>query len=221
MFTPYTHTHTSHTNTDRHLFIEIVLYRSVWIYFRFEIPLPTFGELYKEQAMAPFFVFQVFCVGLWCLDEYWYYSLLTLALLLVFEGTVVKSRLRNLSVLRQMMVTPSDVRVCRAGKWSTVKSSELVPGDVVFLQRRKDDLVVPCDLLLLTGQCVTNEAILTGESTPQLKESITRRAPHERLDLRVDKVHILFAGTKLLQHISDKYHNRLMKGSFSSSFDTL
>jgi cation-transporting ATPase 13A1 len=78
---------------------------SRWGKNKFDIPIPTFMDLYIEQATAPFFVFQVgrsmrvecltcarqkntqmFCVSLWMLDAYWYYSLFTVFMLLVFEG---------------------------------------------------------------------------------------------------------------------------------------
>ena len=44
---------------------------------------------------------------LWSLDDYWYYSLFTLVMLVVFESTVVTSRMRNLDEMRELATPPS------------------------------------------------------------------------------------------------------------------
>jgi cation-transporting ATPase 13A2 len=46
-----------------------------------------------------------------------------------------------------------------------VSSTELVPGDVVLL----DAGVLPCDMVLLSGECIVDENMLTGESVPVRK----------------------------------------------------
>ncbi|RCH85960.1 hypothetical protein CU098_000184, partial [Rhizopus stolonifer] len=167
---------------------------------KFEIPLPTFTELFKEHAVAPFFVFQIFCVGLWCLDEYWYYSLFTLFMLVVFECTVVYQRLRTIGEFRGMNQKPYPVFVKRENKWTQIQSDELLPGDVVSIVRTKEDQGVPCDLVIADGSCIVNEAMLSGESTPLLKESIALMDPNEEFDMNVaDKLNVLYGGTKVLQ----------------------
>lgn len=187
----------------------------------FDIPLPTFGELFKEHAAAPFFVFQMFCVLLWCLDEYWYYSLMTLAMLVLFESTVVQRRLRHLAEMREMRVPPQPVQACRGGKWQTVMTDHLLPGDLVALSAAAGagkpgagagkggsggggsglEAAVPCDVLLLAGSCVVNEALLTGESKPQVKEGVAGLAQSRRLDIVAEhRARVVWGGTRVLQH---------------------
>ena len=45
-------------------------------------------------------------------------------------------------------------------------SDDIYPNDVIILKRDKSKKkqAVPCDLLILSGSVVVNEAILTGES---------------------------------------------------------
>lgn len=189
----------------------------------FDIPMPTFWDLYKEQAMAPFFVFQVFCVALWCLDDYFYYSLFILFMLLVFEATTAKQRLNNVSIFRGMAVPETQLLVYRNKAWTKMASTELLPGDLTILRREGEEQMVPCDLLLLTGHCITNEAMLTGESTPQMKEPLSSKSLAElnsgALNVVKDKLHVIFGGTKILQHSNPRTSAAPSSSSPSSSSD--
>ena len=190
---------------------------------KFEVRQPTFMKLYKAQLLSPFTVFQLFCVVLWMLDDYWQYSAFTLFMILTFEATVVFSRIKSLGALRGMGNRPRKVMVFREGIWGKVWTTDLLPGDIMSLTRivapknKKDDNekekstkkvddsaedgdVVPADVLLLRGSMVVNEASLTGESVPQMKEGMTELIEGEQLDMTSrHKTHVLYAGTKMLQ----------------------
>ncbi|KAL7522631.1 hypothetical protein ACHAWX_007330 [Stephanocyclus meneghinianus] len=197
---------------------------------KFDVRQPTFKEMYKAQLLSPFTVFQLFCVVLWMLDDYWQYSAFTLFMILTFEATVVFSRIKSLSALRGMGNRERLVHVFRGEWWEQTWTTELLPGDILSLTRcvpaRKKELegeekenqngntgcadkrvasvedgdVVPADILLLRGTTVVNEASLTGESVPQMKEGLSELTEGEELDMKTrHKTHVLYAGTKMLQ----------------------
>ncbi|KAK0621898.1 hypothetical protein B0T17DRAFT_494494 [Bombardia bombarda] len=183
----------------------------------FDIPVPTFTELFKEHAVAPFFVFQVFCVGLWMLDEYWYYSLFTLFMLVMFESTVVWQRQRTMNEFRSMSIKPYDIYAYRLNKWTQVQSDKLLPGDLVSVGRTKEDGGVACDMLLVEGTAIVNEAMLSGESTPLLKDSVQLRPGDVTIDVDgLDKNSFLWGGTKVLQithgNTTDEARPKLVSG---------
>lgn len=52
----------------------------------------------------------------------------------------------------------------------SIKSEEIAYGDVVIL---KEGETVPCDLVVVSGSVIVNESMLTGESIPIIKASLT------------------------------------------------
>ncbi|QLG74835.1 hypothetical protein HG535_0H01620 [Zygotorulaspora mrakii] len=176
----------------------------------FDVPIPTFLELFKEHAVAPLFVFQVFCVALWLMDEFWYYALFNLFMVVSMECASVFQRLTTLKEFRTMGIKPYTLKTFRNGKWIDLDSDKLLPMDIVSITRTAEDSAIPCDLVLIDGTCIVNEAMLSGESTPLLKESIRLRPKEDYLQLDgVDKNSILHGGTKALQVSPPEAHSHL------------
>ncbi|CAK9298477.1 unnamed protein product [Gordionus sp. m RMFG-2023] len=174
---------------------------------KMNIEIPDFMELMKDRSTSPFFVFQVLCVCLWSLYDQFYYSLFTLLMLVVFEATLVKQQLKNMSEIRKMGNKSFIINVYRNKRWRLMSSENLLPGDICSITRNK---VVPCDVLLLKGTCIVDESMLTGESVPQPKESIENENGDQILDLSSEdsKLRVLYGGTHVIQTLTPPNKNK-------------
>ncbi|KAH0473901.1 MAG: uncharacterized protein KVP18_002356 [Porospora cf. gigantea A] len=165
----------------------------------YEMTLPTFLELFKEHAVAPFFVFQMGTMVLWLLDEMWQYALMSLMMLVGLEAQLVTRRIKEMGEMHDMKLKQRDVWVRRDDIWVHVSNDDIVPGDLfaIYAKNNKDTDTIPCDALLLAGEAVLNECLLTGESVPCLKNPVDG-LDESTLDINGSKASVLFAGTSLV-----------------------
>lgn len=97
-----------------------------------------------------------------------------------------------------------------------ISSDSLVPGDIIVIPM--DGGIMGCDAVLLSGSCIVNESMLTGESIPVTKTPPTSNdAPFEWMS---QKRHILYAGTTILQtryYGSEKVLAKVVRTGFNTS----
>ncbi|KAF9425963.1 hypothetical protein BGZ94_007068 [Podila epigama] len=163
----------------------------------------TVGQLLVHEVLHPFYIFQVFSMVLWFSDDYYYYAACIFVISTVSVVTELVETKKTMRRMRNMSRFTCNVKVFRSGRWRYIGSEELVPGDV-FEVTDPDLAVFPCDAVLLSGDCIVNESMLTGESVPVSKIPVTDRAL-QQLDLSLSNIpaelarHFLFSGTKIVR----------------------
>ncbi|XP_022117134.1 polyamine-transporting ATPase 13A3 [Pieris rapae] len=166
-----------------------------------EVEVKRYWTIFCSEVFNPFYLFQIFSIILWSLDEYYQYATCVFILsaiscmLALYETKQMSVKIHNMAG-STCTFTVSVLRPSRTGREEcVVNASRLVPGDVLVLP--PDGCVMPCDAMLLTGSCIVNESMLTGESVPVMKgppcptPEIYSTENHKR--------HTLFAGTHVIQ----------------------
>ncbi|TVY58655.1 putative cation-transporting ATPase [Lachnellula cervina] len=168
-----------------------------------DIKQKTIPQLLLDEAFHPFYVFQIASLILWSLDQYYYYAACIFLISAVSITTTLIETRATMKRLREISRFECDVRVLRNSFWRYVPSSELVPGDV-YEVTDPSLTQFPCDSILLSGDCIVNESMLTGESVPVSKVPANDESLR-LLDLAASSIapelarHFLFCGTKIVR----------------------
>ncbi len=105
------------------------------------------------------------------MTEELYFESVTMILTLISLGKTLEFRARRHTsdaVRKLMELTPPTATVVRDGQTLTIRSDELVRGDLVII---KAGTSIPCDGTIVTGGGAADESVITGESVPVPKEN--------------------------------------------------
>nr|XP_034180704.1 probable cation-transporting ATPase 13A3 [Osmia lignaria]XP_034180705.1 probable cation-transporting ATPase 13A3 [Osmia lignaria]XP_034180707.1 probable cation-transporting ATPase 13A3 [Osmia lignaria]XP_034180708.1 probable cation-transporting ATPase 13A3 [Osmia lignaria] len=160
------------------------------------VPVQSIGVLLLLEVLNPFYIFQVFTLCVWFAEKYFYYTAAIICMSLFgIISSIIQTR-KNQINLRGTVASAGTVLVHRSSKVSeNIPSSELVPGDIIELPKHQATVI--CDAVLLTGQCILNESMLTGESVPVTKTPLPSR--HVLYDSKECSHHTIFSGTTIIQ----------------------
>ncbi|XP_015762020.1 PREDICTED: probable cation-transporting ATPase 13A3 [Acropora digitifera] len=169
---------------------------------------------FSLQVADPFYVFQFCSIILWSFDNYYYYAgAIFMVSFVSIVITIYQTRM-HLITLKEMVALSETVTVLRNNAVQVeISSEDLVPGDVLVIPPK--GAMIHCDAVLISGNCIVNESVLTGESVPVTKTPLpnAKRSPgyseEEREQLPYNperqKRHTLFSGTRVIQ---TRYYGR-------------
>jgi len=165
------------------------------------VEIPSILSLLVEEVLHPFYIFQICSITLWSMDNYYYYAFCILTISLISVAVSLYETRRQAESLHEMVSAGGgkECRVLRGGEELDLDVAQLVPGDLIVLDRAGCNM--SCDAVLLTGTAIVNEAMLTGESVPVTKAALPPcdESSDEIYSPEMHKRHTIFAGTQVIQ----------------------
>jgi cation-transporting P-type ATPase 13A2 len=151
-----------------------------------------------KKVLHPFYIFQVFSVIIWIGEEYYTYALVILLMSMVSVAWEIYTAVRNQKQLENMTRVEVILPVLRDNILVHLDSRQLVIGDSIILSASNASLIglqVPCDMVLVQGECVMDESSITGESIPVVKTALPVTGGDSSKIRDQNKSNVIFGGS--------------------------
>ena len=159
------------------------------------VPVQPLLKMIVSEAFNPFYIFQVYSVILWYFEDYYGYAIAIVIITLISLASSIITTRRGQLALHKLAKKTCRVKVIRNGASIELESTELVSGDLVEIDSQME---LPCDLVLISGGCIVEEGMLTGESVPVIKDCLGYHAD-VKYDVEMDRRYTLYEGTRIIQ----------------------
>ena len=108
-----------------------------------------------------------------------------------YKNNSIDGDMNNLKVRRKYLLDENNTL------YAKIKIEELLPGDIIYL---KSNDIVPCDCIIIEGECIANESNSTGNLETFKKISLENN--NKKFNYQLGKVNILYHGMEIVNSFS-------------------
>ena len=158
----------------------------------------TYLEIFANHIVDPFYVFQLFTIAVWVWSGYYIYSAIAVVISVMIILIALRKKKKECEKQEKSLEVENYVTVIREGSEYYISYTELVPGDIVVLN--KSSHYFTFDGIVLEGAVVVDNALLTGVTKPSYRYPDPNVSLQERLDKLTVTNHsnTIFAGTNMI-----------------------
>ncbi|CAD25682.2 CATION-TRANSPORTING ATPase [Encephalitozoon cuniculi GB-M1] len=148
------------------------------------LPIPGVFDIVVKNTLNITFLSNIICLFVWRAVDYHNYAFV-MGMLMLYSFVFTNWEEISHSIGMKKLVKRRTVKILRGGRFVEVDSREVYPGNIIYIEPCKE---FPCDALVIRGDAITNECLLTGETVPIYKNA--------------DQLSVVYSGTDVLKSIS-------------------